>query len=116
MGNMTMSEFYCTQCGNKGLPVWRKKGAEREAGHLKKLFCLNCKKETNHCECRPFTKYEFKDFQIEYEYGNFSEDGQRIKSYNKLKELINNGQIEKMQNLFDGRNSRFRQNDLDTKS
>ena len=26
-------------------PILRKKGKERESGHLKKLFCFKCKKE-----------------------------------------------------------------------
>ena len=47
-----MSEFYCTQCGKKGIPVYRKKGQERKAGHLKKLYCLYCNMETNHVEIK----------------------------------------------------------------
>ena len=31
------SEFYCCKCGTKGIPIARKKGKAREAGHLKKL-------------------------------------------------------------------------------
>lgn len=104
MANFTMSEFYCTQCGNKGLPVLRKKGAEREAGHLKKLFCLKCKRETNHAECKPFTRYDFEQFKEEYEYGNFSEEGLRIMPYSRLKELIRHGEVEKKKTLANGGN------------
>lgn len=86
-------EFYCTQCGSRGIPIPRRKGAEREAGHLKKLFCLNCGKETNHTECKPFSKYNYDDFKIEFEYHNFDENGNRIRTYNQLKELIKNGKI-----------------------
>ena len=86
----SMSEFYCTCCGEKGIPIWRKKGAEREAGHLKKIYCLKCKRETNHVECKPFTSYTKEDFNIEFEYRNF-DNGQRIRPYGKLKEMINNG-------------------------
>lgn len=92
-------EFYCTQCGSRGIPIPRRKGAEREAGHLKKLFCLNCGKETNHAECKPFSKYNYDDFKIEFEYGNFDNDGNRIRTYNQLKELIKNGEIIKTQTL-----------------
>ena len=86
-----MSDFYCTQCGSKGLPVWRKRGAEREAGHLKKLFCLKCGKETNHVECKICSKYTYEDFCIEYEHHNFDQSGKRVHSYSELKGLINNG-------------------------
>lgn len=92
-------EFYCTQCGSRGIPIPRRKGAEREAGHLKKLFCLKCQKETNHAECKPFSKYNYDDFKIEFEYSNFDEDGNRIRTYNQLKELIKNGEIIKTQTL-----------------
>ena len=87
------NEFYCTQCGERGIPIPRRRGAEREAGHLKKLFCLNCGKETNHCECRPWSGYTHDDFLIEFEYDNFTKDGQRKMPYGELKGLINNGQI-----------------------
>ena len=104
---ITDNEFYCSQCGNRGIPVVRQKGKEREAGHLKKLFCLKCGKETNHIECKEFTKYSFEDFKIEFEYGNFNEDGLRIRTYGELKGLINNGKIEKQKTLDNVRSSGF---------
>ena len=72
------SYFYCTKCGNKNLlTVARKQGQSREPGHLKKLFCFNCKEEVNHAEVRPFiTTYTEEDFKEEFELGRFK-DGQR---------------------------------------
>ena len=29
------SVFYCVACGRRGIPITRRRGAEREAGHLK---------------------------------------------------------------------------------
>ena len=87
-------EFYCCICGNRGLPIVRRKGAERESGHLKKLFCLTCNKETNHAECVPNTKYDKTDFWTEYYNNNFDKDGNRIRPYNELRRMINNGEIE----------------------
>ena len=89
---ITDNEFYCVFCHNKGLPIVRRKGAEREAGHLKKIFCLTCQKETNHCECRPWSGYTYEDFLIECEYNNFDENGNRKIPYGELKGLIHNGQ------------------------
>lgn len=75
--NLTLSDFYCTKCGMKGIPVFRTVGQEREPGHLKKLFCINCQKETNAAEVRSNSKYSLDDFWIEYEYGNFDQEGNR---------------------------------------
>ena len=82
---ITGNEFYCTQCGSRGIPVVRKKGAEREAGHLKKLFCLHCGCETNHVECREWDGYTHEDFLYEFFGGNFTEDGQRKEGYGLFK-------------------------------
>lgn len=80
------SEFYCIFCGQKGIPIMRRRGNEREAGHLKKLYCVYCQKETNHVECKPFTHYEYKDFQLERQYNNFDEDGNRKIQYGLFKD------------------------------
>ena len=80
MANNTInvSDFYCTQCGSLGLPVVRTSKKVREPGHLKKLYCLHCKMQTNHAEVRPFWKYDYEDFQIEFIHGNFDSEGNRI--------------------------------------
>ena len=84
------NEFYCVLCGNRGIPIVRKRNAAREAGHLKKLFCLTCGKETNHAECKPNSKYQYSDFLIEFNCHNFTPEGLRIKPYSELKEAIKN--------------------------
>ena len=84
------SDFYCSQCGNKGIPIQRRIGSAREAGHLKKLFCLNCHKETNHVECKEGSKYTYEDFLFEFNNKNFSAEGNRVRTYNQLKEMVRN--------------------------
>lgn len=75
---MTMHDFYCTKCGNKGLNIMRKDGQLREPGHLKKLYCLFCKEEVNHAEVRDIgQKYSYEDFRQEFELGRFV-DGIRV--------------------------------------
>ena len=101
--NVVMSEFYCTQCGNKGFPSWRRTGREREAGHLKKIYCLTCGEQTNHVECKENTHYQYDDFKTEYEYGNFTEEGLRKQKYGELRGDIYAGKAEKVKTLDDGR-------------
>ena len=91
---ITISDFYCVKCGNKGIPIPRKLNSTREPGHLKKLYCLYCKDTVNHVECRDFgIRYTYEDFLTEFNYHNFDKDGNRIRSYEELKELIRNGKI-----------------------
>ena len=77
------SEFYCTECGNKGIPIARKAGQHKEPGHLKKLYCLHCQKETNHAEIRPYGSYNLEDFEEEFRLGRFFE-GSKIHVMNLM--------------------------------
>ena len=79
-------EFYCTQCGEREIPVHRKYGQFREVGHLKKLYCLSCGKETNHAERISASKYDSILFLEEYEAGNFDSEGNRILSLSEWKQ------------------------------
>ena len=95
MRNFEQSEFYCVKCGKKGLPCFRNKGQKREKGHLKKLYCIYCGYETNHAEVQPDARYTYDDFKLEFDYGNFDKEGNRIYTLNQLKEMIEHGKIEK---------------------
>ena len=79
-----LSDFYCTLCSHKGIPIIRVVGQERPPGHLKKLYCLYCGKETNMVEIRPAGKYTLNDFLIEYDNHNFDENGNRIESWKQF--------------------------------
>lgn len=75
--NITTSDFYCTKCGRKGIPLARKQGQQREPGHLKRLYCLACEEETNHAEVRGIgSAYTKEDFMLEFALGRFV-DGNR---------------------------------------
>lgn len=81
-----VSKMYCVNCGNEGVPISRKNGHYREAGHLKKLYCVYCKKEFNHIEIRPmFSNYNYQDFALEKKYNNFDEEGNRKEPYTIFK-------------------------------
>lgn len=76
-----ISDFYCTKCGNKGIPVSRVFGQLRETGHLKKLYCTYCHEETNCVEIRPYSPYTIETFKTEFKEGNFDENGNRKMTY-----------------------------------
>lgn len=87
-----MSDMYCTQCGRKNIPVPRRKGKEREIGHLKKMYCIYCKKKTNMVEIRDFgSGYTLDDFLLEFEYHNFTEEGTRKLTWSEFRQHINKG-------------------------
>lgn len=90
------SRFFCTKCAREGVPIIRTAGQMREAGHLKRLYCLNCG-ETNHVEIRPYGKYQYKDFLLEFKGGNFK-DGQRVLPYKQFKNtLVKKGKLDELQ-------------------
>ena len=78
--NYFTSDFYCTECGNRGIPLSRTIFAQRESGHLKNLYCPCCRKETNFVEVRPYSPYTVEEFKIEFSEGNF-ENGNRKMTY-----------------------------------
>lgn len=71
------SHFYCTQCGQEGIPIRRVRGQERKAGHLKILYCIHCGKTINHVEVKENSNYTYMDFKKEFESGVFNEEGLR---------------------------------------
>ena len=86
MSQNLISEMYCTNCGNRGINIPRRSGHYRKAGHLKKLYCIHCKKECNHVEIHPFfTHYNYEDFKLEIKYNNFNKNGKRKEPYKIFK-------------------------------
>ena len=66
-----LSDFYCTECGHKNFPIIRA-GKAREAGHLKKLYCIHCKREVNHYEC--YSTIDVEKFKRKFKNGDFKND------------------------------------------
>lgn len=54
----TEHSFYCIKCGNKGIPLMRRQSLQHEKMHRKKLYCLHCKEEVNHIECKDLEEVE----------------------------------------------------------
>ena len=68
MAQMTSHDFYCMKCGNKGIPLSRKTGHQHSKFHRKKLYCVYCKEEVNHVECR--------NMMEDYKNGLFAEEAE----------------------------------------
>lgn len=72
MPKMTEANYYCLNCGKKNIPIFRKRGRERETGHRKKMYCPYCKKEVNHIECK--TLDDLAQFKSDFEKGLFIDE------------------------------------------
>jgi predicted kinase len=70
--NVEIHSFFCTKCGNIGIPIPRKKGDQRERFHKKKLYCIYCKEEVNHIECR--TMMDEVEFRKKFLRGEYKVD------------------------------------------
>lgn len=66
------SSFYCMNCGEKGIPVCRKKSKQKGKHHRKKLYCIHCKNEVNHIECR--NDVEVEEFKKAFAAGEYKEE------------------------------------------
>lgn len=82
------SRFYCTKCGKEGIQIYRRAGKERASSHLKKIWCLNCKAEVNHVETKEWTHYDKSCFDLEFNYGNFDEDGNRKEDFKQFRKRL----------------------------
>ena len=75
-GNYAEHSFYCINCGNKGIPLMRKQGFKHSGMHRKKLYCVHCKQEVNHVECKTFDEVE--EFRINFENGGYKDEAKEI--------------------------------------
>lgn len=58
---MEIHDFYCINCGQRSLPIVRRRSLQHEKFHRKKLYCPWCKMTVNHIECKNDEEaYEFK--------------------------------------------------------
>lgn len=69
----TVSEFYCSKCHKKGMPLARKRAKLREEKHLKKLFCIYCQEEVNHLEIRESDMFYKEELLEHLKNGEFYE-------------------------------------------
>ena len=66
--------FYCLRCGNKGIPIMRKEGHQHAKQHRKKLYCIHCKEEVNHMECKTYA--DVIEFKENFENGVYKDEAE----------------------------------------
>jgi hypothetical protein len=72
-------DFYCIQCGRKGIPIFRKAGSERGRFHRKKMCCTQCRVDINHIEIRNDQEKEI--FIAAFFNGDFAQEAIESKTY-----------------------------------
>ena len=77
--SFTEHSFYCIKCGNKGLPLMRKNCLKHKKFHRKKLYCIHCKEEVNHIECK--TDDEVEEFKRDFEKGVYVNEAEESLSF-----------------------------------
>ena len=76
---MELYDFYCMNCGKKGLNLMRKSSRKHEKFHRKKLYCPYCKLEVNHIECKTFEEVE--EFIKNFNDGVYKEEAKESIEY-----------------------------------
>ena len=78
--SVVTSSFYCIKCAHK-VPLPRRRGQQREKGHLKRIYCIRCAREINHLEVREFdTDFNLEKFKQDIADGVYAEYEEEIKS------------------------------------
>lgn len=65
-------DFYCINCGKKGIPLTRQQSRPREPFHRKVMYCWHCKHIVNHIECK--NQMEKEQFLLDFLEGKFKEE------------------------------------------
>lgn len=72
-------DFYCINCGTKGISLFRPQSRKRELFHRKKLYCPHCKQTVNHIECQ--NSWEIEEFKINFANGVYENEKEESLSY-----------------------------------
>jgi len=75
------SDFWCINCGNKGIPIMRERGSIRAQGHRKALYCIHCRMTINHIETRNVE--EAQQFREDFDAGLYKEEAKESIAFDK---------------------------------
>ena len=68
----TVHDFYCINCGQKGIPLTRQSSKQRDQFHRKLMYCWHCKHTVNHIECR--NEMEKTQFLLDFAAGKYLQE------------------------------------------
>lgn len=71
--------FYCLNCGRKGISIARNRGFKREKLHRKRMYCPWCKIDINHIECNTLDEIEI--FKSNFLKGLYAQEALDSMSY-----------------------------------
>ena len=64
--------FYCINCGNRGIPIARAGNKLKGKNHRKLMYCPTCKHTVNHIECR--NQFEVEEFLEDFKNGVYEDE------------------------------------------
>lgn len=64
--------FFCVNCGQEGMPVYRSLAKQRGKMHRKKLYCIYCGQEVNMVEC--YNDEDVEKFKRNFESGVYEDE------------------------------------------
>ena len=79
--NFLFHDFYCINCGQKGIPLTRQQSHQRGAFHRKLMYCYHCQHTVNHIECR--NEIEKAQFLLDFAEGKYKEEAAAELEYEK---------------------------------
>ena len=85
MASYENHDFYCMNCGRKGIPLSRRVSLQHGKFHRKKLYCIYCKEEVNHIECK--TPEEVEEFKENFKNGVYKDEAQDSLSYVRTRRI-----------------------------
>ena len=71
--------FYCINCGNRGIPIARAGNKLKGKNHRKLMYCPTCKHTVNHIECR--NQFEVEEFLEDFKNGVYEDEAKESLSY-----------------------------------
>ena len=77
--NYETVNFYCINCGSKGIPIARMGNNRKDKGHRKNMYCPTCRHTVNHIECK--TSEEVEKFKEEFKQGVYEHEAQEELEY-----------------------------------
>lgn len=71
-------DFYCINCGEKGLALPRRDSLKKGKFHRKNIWCPHCKMDTIHIECR--NDEEVAKFKEDFKDGVYNDENEKALS------------------------------------